>query len=92
MAANLVQFEFVISLFLITLLIYHCLFSGYYCVSGVDTDTPSGSGHTGNGGQCYKGHECPGGTSLPIPCTAGYYAPATGMASCIVCPKGNHHL
>ena len=61
---------------------------GYYCTSGVDTDTPSGSGHTGIGGQCYKGHECPIGTALPQPCKAGYYAPNVGMSSCLVCPKG----
>ena len=61
---------------------------GYYCTSGVDTDTPSGYGHTGIGGQCYKGHECPIGTALPQPCKAGYYAPNFGMSSCLVCPKG----
>ena len=63
---------------------------GYYCLTGIDTDTPSGSGHIGTGGSCYLGHECPGGTPLPIPCTAGYYAPRTGMPSCIICPQGSH--
>ena len=63
---------------------------GYYCLTGVDTHSPTGSGHTGTGGRCFQGHECGEGTTLPVPCTAGYYAPTIGVARCLACPQGKY--
>lgn len=45
---------------------------GFYCTVGVDTPTPSGS-HLGEGGICPEGHFCPGETTLPEGCLAGFY-------------------
>lgn len=44
--------------------------------------------HTGEGGICTPGSQCPNGTTYPIPCLAGYYAPNAQMDSCLDCPAG----
>lgn len=60
---------------------------GYYCTSGVNVATPS-SGHLGIGGECPTGHQCPGTTSVPENCAAGFYQDLTTQSSCKICPSG----
>jgi len=61
---------------------------GFWCETGVDVKAPSGVGHTGTGGRCFRGHECSRGTSYPVPCKNGYYASAEGISECLLCPSG----
>ena len=65
----------------------HLLASGFWCASGVDTPTPSGS-NTGNGSFCPVGHFCAGGNALPQPCPAGTFQNSTTQADCRDCPAG----
>lgn len=44
--------------------------------------------HTGEGGICTPGSECPNGTTYPIPCMAGFYAPNPQTDACLDCPAG----
>ena len=46
--------------------------AGYYCTTGVNTATPSGS-NTGTGNICTTGHYCEARTILPQECEAGTY-------------------
>lgn len=62
---------------------------GHWCELGVNTKAPTGSGHSGIGGVCTKGHECPGNTSIPVPCKEGFYSNIDGVVSaCFLCPAG----
>ena len=62
---------------------------GFWCQLGVSISSPdTNSGHTGTGGKCFRGHECPKGTSYPQPCKNGYYSNAEGMEQCSECPEG----
>ena len=62
---------------------------GHWCQVGVNTKAPDGNVHTGLGGICSTGHECPGNTSLPVPCLNGYYSNIAGVSSCFLCTAGN---
>uniref|UniRef100_A0A3Q3IVN5 Uncharacterized protein n=1 Tax=Monopterus albus TaxID=43700 RepID=A0A3Q3IVN5_MONAL len=67
----------------------------FYCLEGSQTATPMSSV---SGGVCPAGHYCPEGTSVPLPCPAGYYQNKTGSKGkedckpcpfeCLVCPLG----
>jgi hypothetical protein len=62
---------------------YDCS-AGFYGISPFFTDGQCS-------GACWKGHYCPKGTSYPIPCPAGTYAPVRGSQSadsCIPCFPG----
>ena len=62
---------------------------GYWCFSGVDKKTPTSSiDHSGIGGKCFLGHECPGNTALPLPCSPGYFSDEIGLNACKICPAG----
>ncbi|XP_042566185.1 multiple epidermal growth factor-like domains protein 6 [Clupea harengus] len=72
---------------------------GYYC-DGEGLDTPSGpcdagfycpsdsSSTTPHTFMCTKGHFCPQGSPLPLPCPTGQYQPTAGSDSCIPCRPG----
>lgn len=62
--------------------------AGHWCKIGVDTKSPSGAGHLGEGDICPKGHQCPEGTDLPEPCLSGTYSKLVGASQCSVCPPG----
>ena len=59
--------------------------SGYYCVGGARTPTPS-DGATGD--VCPEGSFCPEGSSHHIPCQDGTYSNQTLRESCQSCPGG----
>ena len=59
-----------------------------YCL-GVNITNPEPSvPHTGDGGKCFAGYECPENSTFPTPCPPGTYAPLEGMAACSVCDEG----
>lgn len=63
--------------------------SGFYCTQRVNITNPQpGVPHTGIGGKCSAGNECPENSTFPSPCPPGKYAPNEGLASCIECPAG----
>ena len=48
--------------------------TGFYCYSGASSSSPfCNDKFCTTGGQCIHGQECVEGSSLPIPCRAGYY-------------------
>ena len=60
-----------------------------YSPSGVNITNPEPSvPHTGDGGKCFAGYECPENSTFPTPCPPGFYAPLEGMAACDVCEQG----
>ncbi|XP_029700281.1 zonadhesin [Takifugu rubripes] len=59
--------------------------AGYVCLGGSSSPTPSDGPH---GYLCPKGHSCPVGSVVEVPCEPGTYSPAPGAAFCIICPKG----
>lgn len=63
------------------------VFVGFYCTSGVNVTAPHNN-HTGIGGICPVGHECPRGSSTYKPCAPGYFASVEGKAACDLCPAG----
>ena len=87
-------------------IIYRGIFSGYYCISGVDRPMPGASNDsvtanctcpvstyfTGIGGICPVGHYCPTGTDIPNECPAGSYTDMLGQSSCTTCPEGFYCL
>ena len=54
---------------------------GYFCPGGQNSSTPSEFG-------CTLGHHCPLGSSLPQPCSAGFYQDTTLNSICLACPSG----
>ena len=52
--------------------------AGFYCLAGTSEALL----------QCWRGHKCPEGSSLPSACPSGTYQNLTGRASCDVCPPG----
>lgn len=57
----------------------------YVCLGGSSSPTPSDGAH---GYLCPKGHSCPVGSILEVPCEPGTYSPASGAAICRTCPRG----
>ena len=69
-------------------LVYH-LHLPHVMLQGSNVSQPSDNvTHTGEGGICTPGSECPNGTTYPVPCMAGYYAPNPQMDACLDCPAG----
>ncbi|XP_076147240.1 uncharacterized protein LOC143131472 [Alosa pseudoharengus] len=78
-----------------------CFFcpGGYYC-DGEGLDSPSGACDAGfycpsdsapttpHTFICTKGHFCPRGSPMPLPCPTGQYQPNIGSDSCIPCRPG----
>lgn len=65
--------------------------AGYFCTSGSDSATPSGS--VGNAGICPAGHYCGASTVNPTPCPVGYYSNTTGLtlsSQCTLCDYGKY--
>jgi len=57
--------------------------------TGVNISNPeAGVAHTGSGGKCTAGSECPENSTYPTPCAPGSYSPLDGAASCSPCPNG----
>ena len=61
----------------------------YWCLTGINTKAPVSGSHTGTGGQCFPGHECPSNTSYPVPCEKGTYSSSQGASNCLQCPAGS---
>lgn len=53
--------------------------AGYYCESRSTEAAPDGEVY---GYKCPKGHFCPEGTPVPVPCPSGTYQPSEGLSSC----------
>ncbi|XP_028816920.1 signal peptide, CUB and EGF-like domain-containing protein 1 [Denticeps clupeoides] len=47
---------------------------GYFCLAGINFRNPDGNISTGVGGACPRGHYCPDGTGLPLPCPIGTFS------------------
>ncbi|XP_061734344.1 neurogenic locus notch homolog protein 3-like [Nerophis ophidion] len=66
--------------------------AGYYCIAGVNIETPDGNYSTGVGGACPEGRYCPEGTGLPLTCPPGTYSDSrhlTDVLGCSSCPAGH---
>ncbi|KAJ7990480.1 hypothetical protein DPEC_G00300750 [Dallia pectoralis] len=65
--------------------------AGYFCLAGLNFRNPDENISTGVGGVCPKGHYCPEGTSLPLPCPLGTFSNrlhVTEDAGCSPCSPG----
>ena len=62
--------------------------AGFFCVSGANQSAPF---NTQTSGICPKGHYCPPGTVLPLPCLPGTFSDVAGLATaeeCTPCTNG----
>ena len=67
-----------------------CVVSGYYCILGASTDTPT-DGVTGD--ICPVGHYCPEMSSDPSPCNTGFFLNSDQNdeeADCLSCTPGEY--
>ena len=67
--------------------------SGYYCIRGSTTATPSETsvsddGATIGGGICLPGTFCPAGAAAPLKCQPGTFSNASGTDQCEACTPG----
>ncbi|XP_041098352.1 SCO-spondin [Polyodon spathula] len=65
--------------------------AGYFCLAGMNFRNPDGNISTGVGGPCPRGHYCPAGTSLPVPCPLGTFSSRLHVeeeSGCSACPPG----
>ncbi|KAG9348565.1 hypothetical protein JZ751_002301, partial [Albula glossodonta] len=55
--------------------------AGFYCPPDFSSTSPLAF-------LCPKGHYCPEGSGLPMPCPTGQYQPSLGATGCIPCRPG----
>ena len=78
--------------------------AGFYCLYGMDRARPTNQsvengtdlmctyGQAGEGGVCPVAHQCPRGSTTPIPCLPGTYSPVKQLSKCLICPAGYYCL